>query len=107
MLAKIVLGVLGLLDGIVTLPLLFLWSVAEIGRIVVVVSALEGSPVLEALAAFGRGEVVTALTVDVPFSDPAGLVAGLVEAVRNAAVFGRERKVVEVESVREGIFAGD
>jgi hypothetical protein len=104
---EVLLGVFGLFDGVVTLPLLFLGRIAVIEGVVVVVRALQSTPVFETLAPFRWSEVAAALSIDVPLADPACFVTCVIETVGYAAVFGGEREIVQIETMGEWVFSRD
>src|ERR1051326_7761218 len=65
---EILLGVLRLRNCVVSVPNQFLRRIRIIKRMVIIVSAFEGLPILKALSAFLRDKVGTAISVKMPFA---------------------------------------
>ena len=94
-------------NGVVTLPAFGFGRIPVVNGIVVVVRALKGTPVLEALSPLGRGVALASLSIDMPLPDPASLVAIVIEAMGDTAMLWSERKIVQIEAVGKWIFSGD
>jgi hypothetical protein len=75
-------------------------------RVVVGVGAFLDLPIIKALAPFPGNEGGTAaVSVDVPFADARGVVAGVLEHFRQGDRICGERHVVEEDAVGEGALA--
>jgi len=105
MVAQVLLRVPRLGDGVVALPVKHFRAVGVVGRVIVVVRALQHLPVIKPLPPFARDEARAAMRVHMPLADIRGVVARRAQHLGDGHRFRVQRHVVQEDPVREWALA--
>jgi len=100
------LNIASLGDSIVTFPETLGRIVSRvIGRVVIVVRALEDLPIIKALLAIFGNVIATAAGIDVPLADVCGVVAGVSANFGEGHCLVSKRSIVKEQAVSQRILA--